>query len=659
MSVSQSAARTLWEPIRGLVIVLVLCGSFAIGCGDPADPEVERSSAAETAILDRAALPEAPPFVPAVPAATSFASFSADRGITPLEYTSDERNADTGHAPNGWSDEILRRLPPIGDLVSASEALPARVEDITETGLAIARALHAKAVEAPTAIGDGLEAGPRAAGPVGTAVQEGTPNQARQQPAILIMGPDGKPLDGIMGEEPFDRPTQSVAGTLPPVEPPPSGPMILEYPLSPASTDVEAASDTAANVERGRYSLEPGNQRAEASLRPVPENRLSGSQGAAVSRLPEAPLPQPSLVEKEQTVSGERSIAGGNSTSLRDSTSGSGEPPPTVQVPAASVPSVAAARGGPVEPLHPIGGLLLHATQARHHVQQGFGAANRGMLYTAREEFLQALRVVAEAKDAHSGRRTHMDALAAGLTTLHEADDIRRVSNSVAKTDLSMWIATHTTPVLQGHDVSTMLPLAIIDRYHAYAQQKLGAAVAGDASGSMALYGLARIYEYLGSENGADRVARSRQSVALHEAAILAHPENHLAAHELGVVLTKLGRFERAVAMLTRSVQLSPTPTAYRNLAVASRRFGRHQQAAIAERYAAQMAEREGTAGGSSSRVTWLEPDAFSRTSERTAAVPSDAHRAPHDAARPQGPTSGKEQESDKASGWWKLPMWK
>lgn len=312
-----------------------------------------------------------------------------------------------------------------------------------------------------------------------------------------------------------------------------------------------------------------------------------------------------------------------------------------------------------VEPQPRVDGLLLHATQARHHVQQGFGAANRGMLYAARQEFLQALRIIAEAKDARSGRRVHMDALSAGLTAVEEAEDIRQVSNSVAQTNLSMWVATHQTPVLKGQDVSATLPLAIIDRYHQYAQHELGAAVAGDPTGSMALYGLARIYEHLGTENGADRVARARQSAALHEAALLAHPENHLAAHELGVVLTKLGLFERAVAMLTRSVQLHPSSTAYRNLAVASRRFGRHQQAATAERYAAQMAEQERIAGASPSRVTWLDPEAFSRTSERTAAVPADMSRAGREGHAPPNVGAGKGKDSNGTSGWWKLPIWK
>jgi hypothetical protein len=92
---------------------------------------------------------------------------------------------------------------------------------------------------------------------------------------------------------------------------------------------------------------------------------------------------------------------------------------------------------------------------------------------------------------------------------------------------------------------------------------------------------------------------------------------------------------------------------------VASRQFGRHQQAALAERYAAQMAEREHSVGADSSRVTWLDPDAFSRTSERIAAAqnaaPSGAERAPP----PQTAAARDERNSDKPSGWWKLPMWK
>jgi tetratricopeptide (TPR) repeat protein len=210
-----------------------------------------------------------------------------------------------------------------------------------------------------------------------------------------------------------------------------------------------------------------------------------------------------------------------------------------------------------------------------------------------------------------------MEALSAGLGALEEAEQIRRASCAVADVDLSLLVETHSTPVLYGEDLSELVPLAAMDRYHEYAEQQLGMAVAGDPSGSMALYGLARIYEHLGSENNADRVASSRQSVALHKAALLAHPENHLAAHELGVVLTRLGMRQQALAMLTRSVQLYPTSRGYQNLALMHRQIGGHSQAAVAEQYAAQMAQREQTSGAEPTQVTWLDPGAFARTSER------------------------------------------
>ena len=213
----------------------------------------------------------------------------------------------------------------------------------------------------------------------------------------------------------------------------------------------------------------------------------------------------------------------------------------------------------------------------------------------------------------------HMEALSAGLTAIEEAERIRVASTAGADVDLSMLVAIHRTPILKSAELQDMLPLAAIDRYHEYAQEQLATAVAGDPSGSMALYGLARIYEHLGSENGADRVARSRQAAALHEAALLAHPENPLAAHELGVVLSKLGRYERAIAMLTRSIQFAPTSVAYRNLAMVTQQAGRHQEAVIAEQYSVQMAEREKAVGTTSTSVTWLEPRDFAQTSERLA----------------------------------------
>jgi tetratricopeptide (TPR) repeat protein len=330
--------------------------------------------------------------------------------------------------------------------------------------------------------------------------------------------------------------------------------------------------------------------------------------------------------------------------------------PPQVEHPAPMLPLEAQSPvklAGPAQPSRQrsgVDGLLLHATEARHHVQQGFGAANRGMLYTARKEFLTALQIVAEAKDASRGRRAHMDSLAAGLAAVEEAEKIRDASSVVASVNLSMLVATHRTPALKGQDVSEMLPLAAIDRYHEYAQGQLAGAVAGDPSGSMALYGLARIYEHLGTENGADRVARSRQSVAFHEAALLACPDNFLAAHELGVVLARLGRNEKAMEMLIRSVQLSPSSVAYRNLAVVSRQTGRHQEATVAEQYAEQVARHEESAGESASRVALLEPADFARTSERQGMTQSLTGVATPQAmaagAGPSPPIAGRPPES-------------
>ena len=65
---------------------------------------------------------------------------------------------------------------------------------------------------------------------------------------------------------------------------------------------------------------------------------------------------------------------------------------------------------------------------------------------------------------------------------------------------------------------------------------------------SMALYGLGKSYARLEAQGG-DTTA-GRKSLVMYRAAIGAHPQNFLAANELGVRLAQGGRYEQASEVL-------------------------------------------------------------------------------------------------------------
>ena len=67
----------------------------------------------------------------------------------------------------------------------------------------------------------------------------------------------------------------------------------------------------------------------------------------------------------------------------------------------------------------------MDAVSDRAHslVKQGFGLAQRGAYFSAQNEFVRALRLISQARDAERSTTVHAQALAAGLRALEEAED--------------------------------------------------------------------------------------------------------------------------------------------------------------------------------------------------------------------------------------------
>ena len=82
--------------------------------------------------------------------------------------------------------------------------------------------------------------------------------------------------------------------------------------------------------------------------------------------------------------------------------------------------------------------------EAERIARHGYSLANRGMLFSARREFLRTLRVLAHAKDASAHGRTHSDNLTKGLRTIEEADDFRPRGTGVeAEIDMALIVSSH------------------------------------------------------------------------------------------------------------------------------------------------------------------------------------------------------------------------
>lgn len=263
--------------------------------------------------------------------------------------------------------------------------------------------------------------------------------------------------------------------------------------------------------------------------------------------------------------------------------------------------------------------------QCRQKIGSAFQLSQRGAAYAARKELIEILRLISQAKDDREQTRSHTASLAAGLRALEEAEDFMpRGSQLEADMKLSVICAAHRTPVSRELDLGKMLPSQMTERYNRYAQIKLAHAVAGEPAGSMALYALGKLNSQLAASEPEQSPHATRRGVAFQQASLLAHNENYMAAHELGVLLAESGHYPEARHLLAQVASEQPNAVVYRNLARVQEALGRSSEA-MASRAEAQRLAQLGR--GPRSQVSWVSPQDFSRSQTNTF--------APQMAARP------------------------
>jgi tetratricopeptide (TPR) repeat protein len=273
-------------------------------------------------------------------------------------------------------------------------------------------------------------------------------------------------------------------------------------------------------------------------------------------------------------------------------------------------------------------------TQLLPAVQRGYNLAQHGAFFAARTEFIQVLRRVAQAKDAGSSTDEHARALADGLRALDEADDfVPQGAQLEAELDVRTTASSHRTPVLRDYP-EEVLPQDAVVLYHGYAQQELSIAAGGEQAGSMALYGLGKVYSRL-AERRDDDVQDTRSAMTMYSAALAACPDNHMAANELGVLFCRTGHPTEAIQQFTRTIDLAPNAVAYHNLAIAQQKLGMAGQAAANEQESQRLAAVDRSAGEISRRagVQWVSPAEMARVTQPVSPTPTVA--APATAAKP------------------------
>ena len=261
--------------------------------------------------------------------------------------------------------------------------------------------------------------------------------------------------------------------------------------------------------------------------------------------------------------------------------------------------------------------------RADQALRRGCALAERGASYSARAEFIQALRTLAEGLDARQETKWHAKALLAGLLALREVDDFQPTNGRAeAMLPMEVLIGSHRTPVCQDIEVQKWTSAEATDRYHEYAQQQLAAAMGGESLGSLALYTLARIELSMDGVAAQGSDALLTKAMTCHCAALLVDPKNFMSANELGVLLARRGDWDKAQAVLNQSLAATPQVVTWENLAVAYEHLGNSPMGQVAHKEAAALAveERQKGQGTLSGRpnIHWLDPTAFAQTTSPT-----------------------------------------
>jgi predicted Zn-dependent protease len=244
----------------------------------------------------------------------------------------------------------------------------------------------------------------------------------------------------------------------------------------------------------------------------------------------------------------------------------------------------------------------LAVQRARDHIHLGLDLASRQAVYSAQQEFVAALRVIATQWDIAAGTRAHEEALETALKTL----------NSLAPPS-----AQNGPP---GAAASQLSVIAALQQQLLVIQQRLVFAVGHEPTASMALYLLGRSQAATAGETAQEKVLAGPKAIAMYQAALAVDPADYLAANELGALLARYGQFEDAQAILSHGVSVAQQPALWHNLAVVYEKMGNTAaaQQARAQCDALTAAQGKGKTAqpqNAAASVRWTEPAEFIRCS--------------------------------------------
>ncbi len=248
--------------------------------------------------------------------------------------------------------------------------------------------------------------------------------------------------------------------------------------------------------------------------------------------------------------------------------------------------------------------------RAREHMNYGKSLARRGASFAAREEFMQALRLVAEARDIQSNDRRHTTRLAAGLRALSESDDFVTLNaEQQLNLDLAPIVAMHSSPVFSDEDLASLKPIQALQAYYQYAVHQISQAVGGSTAAAETLHAMGKLMMASSRFDAAGKPIDRARAMVMFRSALAANPSDHRSANELGVLMARNGKWKQARELFTQSLISKKTPEAWINLAKAHEQLGEPKLSRQASNEYRLLVEQG--AEQSDSAMAWVSSEQF------------------------------------------------
>ena len=252
-----------------------------------------------------------------------------------------------------------------------------------------------------------------------------------------------------------------------------------------------------------------------------------------------------------------------------------------------------------------------------NHIEYGKSLARRGAVYGAKQEFLSALKLVAQSIDQMRGGDMYADAYFEAVQAIRESDDFYNAqAQQHRKVDVVAIAKEHRSKVTEPSYLKGLNPMQAMQMYYDFVQDRLVACSGNTVVSGEALYCLGKLHQVNAKDPIEGSQVDNAKSVVYYNAAVNCDPKNYKSANELGVLLARSGRLVEARNLFLGSLKVHQVSKVWSNLASVHRQLGENDLAQLADTEYRRMLD-----GPAANRIIWVQPEVFANQSKKALAT--------------------------------------